>query len=306
MHLNRLSEGRKMFITVMAIVFIYVVVFIVFDDYERHRFQFLNEPDDWNLLAFSLVVMTVLAFVLHRYSIHMDERISREQAEQQTALRRQLTQNIAHELKTPVTSIQGYIETLLEHNDIPPEQERQFLERCFAQTQRLNSLLRDISTLQRMDDAPDVHTFEPIDVAQVVANVVRETALQLSEHRMTLMNRLPATIPIQGNTTLIYGLFRNLIDNAMAYAGEGTTVTINASQTLHHWHFRFSDNGPGVPPEHLPRLFERFYRVDKGRSRKLGGTGLGLAIVKNTVLLHGGIISVSNDRGLRFDFSLHK
>ena len=105
---------------------------------------------------------------------------------------------------------------------------------------------------------------------------------------------------------MIYSIFRNLTDNAIAHAGNNTTVTISAKKENNKWLFTFSDNGTGVESKHLARLFERFYRVDKGRSRKLGGTGLGLAIVKNAVLLHGGSIKALNnpDGGLRFEFDL--
>ena len=228
--------------------------------------------------------------------------------QEQDILKRQLTQNVAHELKTPVASIQGYLETVLENPQIGAEKREQFLRRCFAQSQRLSSLLQDISTLNRMDDAPDVTSFVEVDVARIVADIARETALQLQARRMTLLNRLPAEVTVRGNQSLIYSIFRNLTDNAIAYAGEGTTVTIEAHDGDNAWRFTFRDNGVGVAAEHLPRLFERFYRVDKGRSRKMGGTGLGLAIVKNAVLLHGGTITVSNDiaGGLSFAFTLAK
>ena len=114
---------------------------------------------------------------------------------------------------------------------------------------------------------------------------------------------------VHGNQQLIYSIFRNLTDNAIAYAGEGTTITVQClKEEKNKLWFSFSDNGAGVPPEHLTHLFERFYRVDKGRSRKLGGTGLGLAIVKNAVLLHGGTINVqiAHSGGLDFHFSLNK
>lgn len=186
----------------------------------------------------------------------------------------------------------------------------QFLQRCYAQAQRLTSLLRDISTLNRLDDAPDMLTdFDTVDISQMVANIQKETALQLKEHSMTFDNRLPADIQVKGNQSLLYSVFRNLTDNAIAYAGEGTTITLSAEKTSQQeWRFTFSDNGVGVPHEHLARLFERFYRVDKGRSRKMGGTGLGLAIVKNAILLHGGSVSVKNalppGHGLIFTFTL--
>ena len=227
---------------------------------------------------------------------------------EQDVLKRQLTQNIAHELKTPVASIQGYLETILGNPDMTEETRQLFMQRCFAQSQRLTALLHDISTLNRMDDAPEMNDFSEVDITQTMATIVAETALQMAEKGMSMDNRLPDNVRVMGNHSLIYSIFRNLTDNAIAYAGTKTTISVSAVQEGEMWHFRFSDNGVGVPREHLPRLFERFYRVDKGRSRKMGGTGLGLAIVKNAVLMHGGAISVENapDGGLVFDFTLRK
>ena len=123
---------------------------------------------------------------------------------------------------------------------------------------------------------------------------------------MQLTCNLPSSLPINGNPSMIYSIFRNLTDNAITYAGDGTTITIDSVQEDDKWTFTFSDNGVGVESKHLDRLFERFYRIDKGRSRKMGGTGLGLAIVKNAVILHGGTITAYNNEkgGLRFVFSL--
>ena len=227
---------------------------------------------------------------------------------EQDILKRQLTQNIAHELKTPVASIQGYLETILDNPHINDTTKEQFLQRSYAQAQRLTSLLHDISTLNRIDDAPDLTDFSPVDISALVQSIIRETALQMETRHMTFVNRLPAGIVVPGNQSLLYSVFRNLTDNAIAYAGEGRTITLDATDEGTQWTFRFADNGTGVPAEHLPRLFERFYRVDKGRSRKMGGTGLGLAIVKNAVLLHGGTISVHNrpEGGLLFTFSINK
>lgn len=228
--------------------------------------------------------------------------------EEQNVLKRQLTQNIAHELKTPVASIQGYLETIIGNPGMSEDTKKQFLDRCYAQSQRLASLLSDISTLNRLDDAPELMPFEEVDIAKTVGQIMKETALEMEHRKMKFDNQLPPTLVVRGNPSMIYSIFRNLTDNAISYAGEGTTITLTAREEMGKWHFTFSDNGIGVPHEHLGRLFERFYRVDKGRSRKLGGTGLGLAIVKNAVILHGGTISASNniEGGLRFDFSINK
>ena len=295
-----------MFVSVMVVFAVYALIFILFEDYDRKFLQPFDEVSDWHLLLFSLVVMAGLAFLLHRYARRMDERISREQAAKENQMRRELTQNIAHELKTPVASILGYTDTILDNPQMSSETQRQFIERTNAQAHRLTALLQDISTLNRMDYAAHQLTMERTDVSAIVSEIIQETAIALEKRRMTLNNCLPQHIIIQGNPSLIYSIFHNLVDNAINYAGEGTTIDISAEQTDKYWSFRFSDNGVGIAPEHLPRIFERFYRIDKSRSRSIGGTGLGLAIVKNAVLLHGGTITarLADNGGLMFDFTM--
>ena len=306
--MKKLSEGTKMWMSVMVVFAVYAVIFILFEDYDRAYLEPFKETSDWHLLLFSLVVMVGLALLLHRYARRMDERISREQAEKENQLRRELTQNISHELKTPVASILGYTETILDDPQMNSETQRQFIQRTHAQAQRLTALLQDLSTLNRMDYAAQQLKMERTDVSEIVSDIVQETAIAIEKRHMTLNNALPQGIVIQGNPSLIYSIFRNLIDNAINYAGEGTTIEINAEPLSDGWKFRLSDNGVGIAPEHLPRIFERFYRIDKGRSRSLGGTGLGLAIVKNAVLLHGGSITAhpANKGGLEFEFTLKK
>ena len=297
-----------MWMSVMVIFAVYAVIFILFEDYDRKMLAPFDEVSDWHLLLFSLVVMAGLALLLYRYARHMDERISREQAEKENRMRRELTQNILHELKTPVASILGYTDTILDNPQMDDQTRRQFIERTHAQAQRLTALLQDISMLNRMDYAADVLSMERVDVSQIVADIAEETVLAFRQKGMTLHNCLPHGIIIQGNPSLVYSIFRNLTDNALCYAGKETTVEIAADEQPDNWHFTFQDNGTGIAPEHLPRIFERFYRIDKGRSRSLGGTGLGLAIVKNAVLLHGGTITAhTSDRGgLEFEFTLKK
>ena len=219
-----------------------------------------------------------------------------------------LAQAISHELKTPVASILGYTDTILDNPQMDDQTRQQFIERTHAQAQRLTALLQDLSTLNRMDYATDVLSMERVDISVMMADIVEETALAVASKRMQLKNCLPQDVSIDGNWSLVYSIFRNLVDNAINYAGEGTTMELSAVDKGNCWAFTFKDNGVGIAEKHLPHIFERFYRVDKGRSRSMGGTGLGLAIVKNAVLLHGGQITVSNisSGGLQFDFTLKK
>jgi signal transduction histidine kinase len=231
------------------------------------------------------------------------------QEEQKGQLKRQLTQNIAHELKTPVSSIQAYLETIVTNKNLAPEKAGVFLQRCYEQSNRLSRLLRDISVLTRMDEAVNMIEMEKIDIAALVGKIINEVSIDLDKKQITVINSLKKNIQIKGNYSLIYSIFRNLMDNSIAYAGTQIQITINCfreDESLYY--FSFADTGIGVGSEHMQRLFERFYRVDKGRSRKLGGTGLGLAIVKNAILIHGGNISAKSNQGggLEFIFTLAK
>lgn len=231
------------------------------------------------------------------------------QETEQARLKKQLTQNIAHELKTPVSSIQGYLETIINNPELPREKIDTFLTRSYAQSNRLTHLLRDISLLTRMEEAPNMSEKETVNLSLLMQNIQNEVALQLEEKQISVQNLLPEDLLIQGNPSMLYSIFRNLTDNSIAYAGTNINIIVRCfRQGDKFYYFSFADTGVGVTPEHLGRLFERFYRVDKGRSRKLGGTGLGLAIVKNAVLLHGGSIFAKNNPGggLEFIFTLSK
>ncbi len=234
----------------------------------------------------------------------------KETRQEQDKLKRQLTQNIAHELKTPVASIQGYLDTILTQPDMDKKTKRKFLEKSFAQVTRLTALIRDILILNRLDEVPNGGidgTEEVVDVKQVFSQVVADTEQGIKRQEMTWDITLPnENVCVKGTEKRVYSIFRNLTDNAIAYAGKGTTITMAIAKEADTWHIKFADNGVGVAASHLPRLFERFYRVDKGRSRENGGTGLGLSIVKNSVLSMHGVITVAKGRegGLVFDIVL--
>ena len=150
---------------------------------------------------------------------------------------------------------------------------------------------------------------ETVNLSLIVRNLLQEINKKIVEQNIRVVNELPDALLLSGNPSMLYSIFRNLFDNAISYAGDGCEICLRNYRTdSEFYYFSFSDNGVGVSPEHLNRLFERFYRVDKGRSRKLGGTGLGLAIVKNAVIFHGGTISARGNSGggLEFVFTLKK
>lgn len=225
----------------------------------------------------------------------------RHSEEDKLRLKRQLTQNAAHELKTPAASIHGYLESILDNPDMPQDKRQHFLERCYAQSERMSKLLMDMSQLTRLDEMPasfsENREINNFDIVPIVYNVLEDTALQLQEKGIKPIVELPESIlissPFADPESLIYSIFRNLVDNVLSHAAGATSIRIS----YNNGEFVFSDNGAGVAPLHLPYLFERFYRVDKGRSRKLGGTGLGLAIVKNTVVAHSGTITALSTPG---------
>jgi len=224
------------------------------------------------------------------------------QQQEKERIKKQLTNNINHEVKTPVSSIQVCVETLLEHEDMDKEKRREFLQRCMANTERLKRLLSDISQITRMDDAPASIIKEKLDLSEIISETVYDCKPMALSRGIEIVNDIIKPLPFYGNPSLLTSVFRNLIDNAIAYSS-GTWVKL---QLIHSDTDKtvivVSDNGTGVPAKHLPHLFERFYRIDKGRSRATGGTGLGLSIVKNAVILHNGTITVNNNipTGLTF------
>lgn len=230
-------------------------------------------------------------------------------SEKNKLLKQQMSNNITHELRTPVSSIRGYIETILSCRSLSPEKQHYFLERAHAQVVRLTDLIRDVALISKTEEAPETMPREEIDINSVVADIVEELRGQLSESKMKVTDEIPPHTSINGNYVLVYSIFRNLMENSIRYSGEGTEIGIERyNEDKEYYYFRFYDTGVGVPEEHLSRLFERFYRVTEGRTRDCGGTGLGLSIVRNAVLFHSGNISVRNrkDGGLEFLFSLHR
>lgn len=221
--------------------------------------------------------------------------------------KQELTHNIAHELKTPVSGIRGYLETLLSQENIDKEQSRFFLERAYAQTLRLNAIINDMAVLNKIEEAADKFEYEKINVWKCLKEIESDLSYKLEENNIRFVVNVEWELEIEGNYLLIYSLFKNLIDNSIDHAGKGSEIYIfQTGISDNQARFTYYDTGKGVNEEHIGRIFERFYRVEQGRSRKSGGSGLGLSIVRNAVMLHKGTISVKNryNGGLQFDFSL--
>lgn len=265
-------------------------------------------------IAISLLI-SFIGFMTSRLYYNLDvttkerdreQEATRREEQDKVRLKRQLTNNINHELKTPICSILGYMEMILNNPGLEEEQCRQFISKSYDQAERLRRLMLDLSTITRIDEASGMIERERVNLATLVQDICDDVIPQLQKQNITISSNITKELWIDGNSSLLYSVFRNLIDNAIAYSG-GRNIWVDLiAEDATKYYFSLRDNGIGIDDKHLPYIFERFYRVDKGRSRKLGGTGLGLSIVKNAVLFHSGTISARLEEmgGLEFRFSL--
>lgn len=229
----------------------------------------------------------------------------------QTAqLKREMTSNITHEIRTPLTSIRGYLETL-RYSDLSPEQQAAFTDKAYRQAERLSAMMDDIRLISQMDEREaEEYRMEELDLGLVVEEARIAFADRIEQSGDRFVNEIPDGLTIHANNSLIHSVFQNLIENSLRYAGEGVTLCFSCYHRDDEYvYLSYYDTGRGVPEEKLSRIFERFYRIDSGRTRDRGGSGLGLSIVRNAIRLHGGQIQArrhSPEGGLEFLFTLHK
>ena len=222
-------------------------------------------------------------------------------------VRRDFVANVSHELRTPITSIKGFIETLQSGAIHEPENALRFLQIIARQADRLNQIIEDLLTLSRIEQEEEYGkvslTLEPLK--PVLQAAIQISEVRAAEKEIHISLSCPDGFQAYINPPLLEEAMVNLIDNAVKYSPPKTLVKVEVEEVGESVLIRVHDQGRGIAPEHLPRLFERFYRVDPSRSRKVGGTGLGLAIVKHIVQAHNGVVTVESTLGQGTVFTLH-
>jgi two-component system phosphate regulon sensor histidine kinase PhoR len=232
-----------------------------------------------------------------------------EQMKKLERVRSEFLGNVSHELRTPIFSLKGFLETLLEGAIDDKSVNRAFVEKAYHHANRLDSLLSDLIEISRIESGEMKMSFRYFDVSSWLKQLATDFADVAAKKRQSVMAEVPDhEILALGDKDRLKQALGNLIDNAIKYSPEGASTTIRLAEAEGRISIVVADAGPGIEPEHLPRIFERFYRVDRARSREVGGTGLGLAIVKHIVEAHGSKVFVTSEigKGTAFMFDLKK
>ena len=261
---------------------------------------------DWTLLITIGLLFLLAALLTRRLSLRADAKAKEAADEQLKTQKKRITGNLAHELRTPVTSIRGYLETLVDNPQMDEAKKGQFIDRAYRQTLRLSDLIRDISLITKMEEAPQTLKKEHLGMRHLTCEVIEEFAGTIAAQGVKVENTIADDVCILGNQSLLYALLRNLVENSLRYGGSGITIHIECSLYDGMANFFYYDTGKGVSDEHLGKIFERFYRIPEEDSHRSEGSGLGLSIVKNAVAFHKGTISAHHlqPHGLAFRFSI--
>jgi two-component system sensor histidine kinase VicK len=221
-----------------------------------------------------------------------------EKIKKSDALRREFVANVSHELRTPLTSIHSYAETLTDYRDISKEEEMDFLHVILNESDRMAKIVQDLLELSRFDAGSSKLSIEKFSLAQSARDVYDAVALEAKKHGQTMRIETAENLPmISGDRARIEQVLLNILSNAIKYTPDGGEISIVSGKTENQVWVRIQDNGIGIPEEDLPRIFDRFYRVDKARSRESGGTGLGLSIAREIISRHGGEIRIKSTPG---------
>ncbi len=251
------------------------------------------------------ILANVCMFDDNSYEIRLSDITKMEKTR---VLKQQMTSNIAHELRTPTTCLRGFLETLHDNPTISADKQQAFIQKAYKQSERLTQLIEDISLLSNLAESPDKYNYEKVDLKEIADAIKNEFQKPLENAKMQFYT-LPQKVEVRGNYGLLYSVFSNLVDNSIKYAGENTAIHIKHLYTKNqHIYLSYYDTGVGIEEIHLNRIFERFYRTNKGRSRNNGGSGLGLSIVNNIIQMHQGDIQarIHKDGGLEFQIRLEQ
>ena len=262
---------------------------------------------DWVLLVGIVLLFAVLMLLAILFSRNYENRLRKASEDAAKELKHSLTSNIAHELKTPVSSIRGYLETIIANPDISDDKRNLFIDRSYSQAIRLSELIRDVALITKLEESPEQFRIEPMDLCNIVTEVGDEFETALQKENMKIYINVQDQTMINGNRSLMYAVIRNLVENSVKYAGKGTEIHIDSRRYQDRVELSYYDNGIGVSKSQLGRIFERFYSIP-GKPGSTEGSGLGLSIVKNAIAFHKGTISASlpNEGGLRFDMEFHR
>ncbi len=273
--------------------------------FEMNARQYFH-PDWLAIITISSLFAVTVVVILVIFAFY-DRKTNSEQKRKIRVLKKQMTGNISHELKTPVSSIRGYLETVVNTPDLDPAKRDAFVRQSYLQSVRLSELIRNISLVNKLEEVPEQFPLEPLDLHQIADEVADEFAGVLARNGQHFENRLLSPTPYRGNRALLYAVLRNLVENSVKHAGSGTMLCIEpAESNAKFLRFVFYDTGCGVPPDSIDRIFDRFFRAKNTRGQENDSSGLGLSIVRNAVNFHKGTVRAHNRKqgGLAFTVSL--
>ncbi len=296
--------------TVLAVFFVWKLRMV--PDLQEETGRQLMESTEWSIrliMIIYLVIMLLITiqsyfYIIKPYSQKIKEmEAAAEESKKAEAIRKEFVANVSHELKTPLTSISGFIETLQEGAAEDPEIRTKFIDIIAIETSRLKRLIQDLLVLSDIENKKEAEGYS-FNVKEAIENTVAALKPIADDKGIDILQDLDGSINIKGSADRFRQMIMNLTENAIKYSDDGGRVWIDAHDKGDKIVINVKDEGIGIAPEHHERLFERFYRVDKSRSKKAGGTGLGLSIVKHIAVLFGATLKVESQVGKGTTFSV--